>query len=234
MLPKMYNSRMDVDPDYVPEFTDWYKRRHGPDVVSVGMYSAHGYQAVVGSPWICNFYEIPGAEIFNEAYDRTRMADQQLDVIVAQKIFNHSLMIYEQVLTEGIPDSVHDDPHRPSLAGTVIGPAVTTIRFDLPVTERHRLLEWYRAEEFPRLRGVAGFFRGRVGFEEGKHTVYPGSEPEIMVMLEWGSVAHAMAEGDADDVIGRHQEAMGPGLTRASYHVVRHEYSLRHPDSWVA
>ena len=42
MLPKMYNSRMDVDPDYIPEFTDWYKRRHGPDVVSVGMYSAHG------------------------------------------------------------------------------------------------------------------------------------------------------------------------------------------------
>ena len=132
MLPKVYNSRMDVDPDFVPEFTDWYKRRHGPDVVAVGMYSAHGYQAVVGSPWICSFYEIPGVGVFNATYDRTRMADQQLDVIVAEKIFNHSLMIYDQVLTEGIADSVHDDPHRPSLAGTVIGPAVSTIRFDVP------------------------------------------------------------------------------------------------------
>ena len=234
MLPKIYNSRMDVDPDYIPEFTDWYKRRHGPDVVSVGMYSAHGYQAVVGSPWICNFYEIPGVEIFDETYDRTRLADQQLDVIVAEKIFNHSLMIYDQVLTEGIPDSVHDDPRRPSLSGTVIGPAVTTIRFDLPDADRSQLLDWYRSEEFPRLRDRLGFCRGRVGFEEGKHTVYPGSEPEIMVMLEWGSVAHAMAEGDAQSVIGRHQAAMGTGLTRAGYHVVRHEYSLRHPQSWVA
>ncbi len=234
MLPKMYNSRMDVDPDYVPEFTDWYKRRHGPDVVGVGMYSAHGYQAVVGSPWICNFYEIPSVEIFNATYDRTRMADQQLDVIVAEKISNHSLMIYDQVLTEGIADSVHDDPDRPSLAGTVIGPAVSTIRFDVPDADRPSLLEWYRTVEFPRLRGTAGFLRGRVGFEEGKHTVYPGSEPQIMVMLEWASVAHALDEGDEDRVIGRHQDAMGAGLTRPSYHVVRHEYSLRHPDLWVA
>ena len=234
MLPKMYNSRMDVDPDYIPEFTDWYKRRHGPDVVSVGMYSAHGYQAVVGSPWICNFYEIPGVEVFNETYDRTRMADGQLDVIVAEKISNHSLMIYDQVLTEGIPDSVHDDPHRPSLAGTVIGPAVTTIRFDVPDDERAGLLEWYRLEEFPRLRGSRGFVRGRVGFEEGKHTVYPGSEPQIMVMLEWGSVAHAQADGDPEVVVGRHRQALGVGLSRPSYHLVKHEYSLRHPEAWVA
>ena len=201
--------------------------------VSVGQYSAHGYQAVVGSPWICNFYEIPGIEIFGEVYDRMRASDPQLDVVIAEKIFNHSLMIYDQVLTEGIPDSVHDDPHRPSLAGALVGPAVTTIRFDLPAAKRSRLLEWYRAEEFSRLRLLPGFFRGRVCFEDGKHTVYPGSEPEIMVMLEWGRVSYAMAEGDAESVIGRHQEAMGPLLTRPSYHVVRHEYSLRHPESWV-
>lgn len=234
MLPKMYNSRMDVDPDYIPEFTDWYKRRHGPDVVSVGMFSAHGYQAVVGSPWICNFYEIPGVEIFDETYDRTRLADQQLDVIVAEKIFNHSLMIYDQVLTEGIPDSVHDDPSQPSLAGAVIGPAVTTFRFDLSASDRQSLLDWYQTEEFPRLRELEGFFRGRVCFEEGKHTVFPGSEPQIMVMLEWGSVNHALAAGDEGGVIDRHQEGLGRDLARPSYHVVKHEYSLRHPQSWVA
>ena len=230
----MYNSRMDVDPDYIPEFTDWYKRRHGPDAVSVGQCSAHGYQAVVGSPWICNFYEIPGIEIFGEIYDEMRVSDPQLDLIIAEKISNHSLMIYDQVLTEGIPDSVHDDPYRPSLAGALIGPAVTTIRFDFPDPDRPGLLEWYRTEEFPRLRGLPGFFRGRVCFEDGKHTVYPGSEPEIMVMLEWGRVSHAKEEGDTETVIGRHREAMGPGLTRPSYHVVKHEYTLRHPGSWVA
>ncbi len=75
---------------------------------------------------------------------------------------------------------------------------------------------------------------GQVGFEEGKHTVYPGSEPPIMVMLEWGSLPHARADGDAEAVIGRHREALGSGFSRPSYHLVKHECSLRHPEAWVA
>ncbi len=230
MLPKIYNSRMDVDPEYVPKFVDWYKSPHGPDVVGAGFYSANGYQAVVGSPWICNFYEISGVDIFGPRYDAARNADDELGIIVAEKISNHSLMIYDQAFTEGIPASVFDDPDQPSIASAIIGSAVTTVRFD--GIDRKAVLDWYHHSEFPRLRGENSFFRGRVCFEEGKHPVYPGNEPDVAIILEWGNVADARAQGGADDVLGRHSTALG-NLDRASYHVVKHEYSLRHPDKWV-
>ena len=232
MIPKMYNSRMDVETAYVPTFVDWYKVRHGPDAVGVGQYSANGYQAVVGSPWICNFYEIIGIELFDEKYDRMRASDPDLDEIVTKRISNHSLMIYDQVLTEGIPDSANDDPDRPSLSSALTAPAVSTIRFD-PGNAVDRVVEWYRDVEFPRLRSAAGFVRGRVCVEDGKHPVYPGTEPPLQIILEWGRVPDAIGQGGPEDVLGRHRDALGQ-LDRASYNVVRHEYTLRHPDSWAA
>ena len=94
MLPKIYNSRMDVDPDYIPEFTDWYKRRHGPDVVSVGMYSAHGYQAVVGSPGSWQLLLDPGSGAFQCRHTIGPNGRSAVGLLIpSRSIFNHSLVI---------------------------------------------------------------------------------------------------------------------------------------------
>ena len=62
--PTIYTARSDVETANLARVEDWYARRHAPDLIRAGFYTAQVYYSEVGTPRICNLYEIPGPELF--------------------------------------------------------------------------------------------------------------------------------------------------------------------------
>jgi hypothetical protein len=54
-----------VDEAYLPVFYEWYARRHAPDVIGLGFWSARSYAGVDSSHNVWDLYEIAGAEVFD-------------------------------------------------------------------------------------------------------------------------------------------------------------------------
>jgi hypothetical protein len=51
-LPTIYTARSDVDAAHLARVEDWYARRHAPDPVRAGFYTAQAYYSEVGSPLV--------------------------------------------------------------------------------------------------------------------------------------------------------------------------------------
>lgn len=229
-LPLIYVSRMEVSESYFDDFMTWCKMRHWPDVLGVGFLSANGYLCVSGAPRICNVYEIPGVEVFSSAYDAVRANDEQLKVIVAEKISKHSLTVYSQVLTHGLPQI----PSRsfPSLSQSWSCPAMSSARFDLST----------EAVDAARLRGMQDIFsdlaldtrllRARFLKESSKHPTYPSPEPAWSVLIEWADLAGA--ENGVLALADALKSHFGISMTRLQLNAGQGVFSLRHPSRWKA
>jgi hypothetical protein len=97
MLPKLYITRTDVPDHWADEFVTSRGSRHLPDLVDVGFYGANGYQAALGGPWSLNICEILGGEVFGQRHNTAREEDPRIPIIMAEKVCNHSLTIYDHV-----------------------------------------------------------------------------------------------------------------------------------------
>ena len=228
MLPLIYMSRMDVEPDYLDAFVGWCRTRHWPDLISVGFHSANGYLSTVGGQRSCNVYEIPGVEVFDTDYDQIRAVDQQLQIIVTQKISNHSLTVYEQLMTWGLASHDHADAHRPSLASSFSAPAVSFLRFDADDDER--VVAAHEESILPEVVSRPGFVAARLLCESAKHPVYPSPEPRWSLMVQW-------ANRSAAEVHAGTAEAMLitslPDLTqRRRVNAAEHICTLRNTTTW--
>jgi hypothetical protein len=228
MLPTIYMSRMDVEEDYLDKFVAWCKGRHWPDLVSIGFHSANGYLSEVGGPLACNVYEIPGVHVFDGDYTQIREVDEELKIIVREKISNHSLTVYEQVATARLPTP--DDEHRPSLASSWSCPALSSIRFDVPIERDHEVADLVNTEVFPTLTSHPAFVRGRLVRESAKHPVYPSPEPRWALLLEWADMdAARMSCNSLREPFAAH---FGDDLSQTAINAARHIFSLRNPSGW--
>ena len=234
MLPLLYVVRMDVEDGYLGEFVKWYDTRHGPDLIDTGFHSCNAYHSVVGGPLICNVYEVPDLEIFSsEAYVDVRRRDAQLVNEVLHKISNHSNTTYVQVRTVGVPESALSPGTRPSRRGAVTSPVVSTLRLDIAEGAADRFLAWYRDTEAPRQAGGAGFIAGRVGRQQGKHPLFPSSQPDWIVLTEWATVDEAAADGDPGAVAARYAEALGEDVSNLTYNVAALSATLLNATNWT-
>ncbi len=192
MQPKIYISRMDVVEEYRSDFFAWCKNRHWPDLVGAGFFSANGYESVTGGPFVCNIYEIEGIDVFYNKYESVRSDDEQLKVIVEKKISNHSLTVYDQVVSFAAGGEIAQQiTAKPILRDSVIGPAVLVIRFEAPGVKVDSVLDFFKASYFPRLAAYGGFIRGRLLRQAEKHPVYPSNQSEWCVVVEWASLSDA-------------------------------------------
>ncbi len=234
MLPLLYVVRMDVEPEYLDEFVKWYDTRHGPDLIGTGFHSCNAYHSVVGGPLICNVYEVPNLEIFSsDAYVDVRRRDTQLVDEVLHKISNHSNTTYSQELTVGVPEAALDPGNRPSRRGAVTSPVVSTLRLDIAGSAEDRFLSWYRAGETARQADRPGFIAGRVGRQNGKHPLFPSSQPDWIVLTEWSTVDEAIADGEPDAVADRYRQALGSDVSKLTYNVAALSATLLNATNWT-
>jgi hypothetical protein len=224
-LPMIYTARSDVDSAHLARVEDWYARRHAPDLIHAGFYTAQVYYSEVGSPRICNLYEIPGPELFLAAEYRDVAAKDAEGPEVIALLTCRSNTIYKQALTANVP--MPDlDWTLGGRAGGVMAPALSTVRFDAPGVEDGALVEWYRSREFPRLQGQPGFRAGRLCRQGPPHPVASSRDPRWFVIDEWDDLRTALADGTTRDVLARHEAGLQSRLSRFAYNVGRRHFRL--------
>src|SRR5262245_23446134 len=227
-LPTIYTARSDVDPAHLARVEDWYARRHAPDLIRAGFYTAQVYHSELGTPRLCNLYEIPGPELFRtQAYRDVAASDTEGPAVIAL-LTSRSNTIYDQVLTGNIPagDAAWAAGGR---GGAVTAPALSTLRFDVTDADEHALVEWYRRHEFPRLQGRPGFLAGRLCRQGPPHPTAPSRDPRWFVINEWDGVMPAMADGTAPETAARHETAFPGHLSRFACNVGRRTFRLAQP-----
>jgi hypothetical protein len=233
MLPLLYVVRMDVEKEYLPEFVRWYDTRHGPDLIDSGFHSCSAYHSVAGEPFICNVYEVPDLAVFSsDAYTAVRRNDRQLVDEVLHKISNHSNTVYEQREVVGVPSAALELADRPSRAGAVSAPVVSTLRFDIAEDAEAELLRWFSSVESGRLAAADGFLRARLACQQGKHPLFPSSQPEWLVLIEWANLAAARSDGAPDAVAARYFDGAGGKLTGLAYSLGSLSATLLNPHTW--
>lgn len=231
MLPKIYMSRMDVEAEYLEAFTAWCRNRHWPDLISVGFHSANGFLSEVGGQRSCNVYEIPGVEVFDADYDQIRAVDEQLQIIVAEKISNHSLTVYEQVHTVGVASHDHGTAQHPNLGSSFSAPAVSFLRFDTPAEHDQQVLTAHRDSIMPMLAERPGFVATRLLRESDKHPVYPSPEPRWSLMVQWANLdAAASHEAYAESSL---RASLGDLAQRCRFNAARQVFGVRNSQTWV-
>jgi len=235
-LPQIYMSRMDVEPEYLDKFTAWCKTRHWPDLVGVGFHSANGYHSVAGGPLSCNVYEIPGMHVFSPDYAQIREVDEELQVIVREKISNHSLTIHDQVAVYGVEQADETDDQDgaadqgPSLRAAWSCPAMSSVRFDAPAGADDEVVDLHRTTTFATLAESPSFVRARLLREADKHPTYPSPEPGWALLVEWADIdAAAASESSLVDPL---RERLGDRADRMKFNAARHVFSLRNDRGW--
>lgn len=224
-LPSIYTARSDVETAHLARVEDWYARRHAPDLIRAGSYTAQVYYSEIGSPRICNLYEIPGPELFvTQGYRDVAAKDTEGPAVIAL-LTSRSNTIYDHVLTVNVP-APDVDWAAGGRAGGVVASALSTARFELPEADEATHLEWYRSREFPRLQDQPGFRAGRLCRQGPPHPVAPSRDPRWFAINEWEGVMAAMADGTTKEALARHETAFQGRLSRFAYNVGRRHFQL--------
>lgn len=220
LLPAVYLARMDVEPEELDFFNDWYRRKHAPDLIAAGFYSASAYHSLVGSPLVCNVYEIESSEIFyTTPYQQARTEERDPDrPRILENVSNRSNTVYQQLATAGVsePDRAWADGSR---MGQITAPVITTVRFETPTSDDSRVIEWHQSAEFVRLKSVVGFQAGRLCRQAGRlHPANPSDQPRWLSLVEWKDEASARSDGLSTEVSER--------LETAPFAAARIEFNL--------
>jgi hypothetical protein len=75
MTGLLYTSRFEVAVGALARYDEWYAH-HAADLIGVGFRAVHGYRSSVAPRALSNVYELPGVDVFGDAYARAREADE--------------------------------------------------------------------------------------------------------------------------------------------------------------
>lgn len=224
-LPTLYTARSSMRPEHRARVDDWYTRRHAPDLIAAGFYTAQVYESEVGSPLICNLYEIPGPDLFHTPAYRAVAANDAEGPAVIGLLTDRSNTAYDQVLTVGVPGP-GGDWRGGDRTGGVVGAALTTARFDLPAGDEATLREWYTTCEAARLHGRRGFRAGRVCRRGPPHPTAASRDPGWLIVNEWDDLDAALADSTAEAAAARHAGPFAGRLSDFRYNVGRRVFRL--------
>jgi hypothetical protein len=215
--PVLYAVCGEIDAPFLPVFYEWYARRHAPDVIGLGFWSARSYVGLESEQNVWDLYEIPGAEVFDRP-EYEAMSNGDPGVAEALSHFGRrTVTLYDQVLIVGPKDG-----HAP-----LSGRFLTAIRLD----GGRGIAEGYEDVVLAPLHGATGFVRGRLcARSPPQHPWWPTTEPEWCGIVEWDWAEAALEAHGREAATGAH-EALG--ASRLSYNLVRLRYGLVRDDVWA-
>jgi hypothetical protein len=177
--PLVYMVRADLDDDYVEPHHAWYARKHAPDNMGAGFWSARGYDSAE-SPVMWNIYEVPDVAIFSsEAYNAGHRSDPFLATAVG-KLKGRTVSLYTQL------DVAAGDGRKLEPIPTVRGPSLTSLRFDSAASPA-AIAAWFRERVIRGHLGVAGVRTVRLWEQRESHPKWPSVEPRWSVGVEWAA-----------------------------------------------
>ena len=108
--PVLYVARMDVRPEFLERFEDWYERKHAVDLIEAGFHSCAAYHAVIGAPLVQNVYEVGGVDIFGgDRYRSARTEERDPErPLVLENVSSRSNVPYVQEYVLDAPGSDGD------------------------------------------------------------------------------------------------------------------------------
>jgi len=202
--PLIYMVRADLVEDFVHDHHVWYQRRHAPDVVAAGFWSARGYDSPV-TPHMWNIYEVPDVALFSsEAYTGSHKNDPFVAIAVT-KLIGRTVSVYTQV------GAVDGEGKELTRIPTIRGPGLTSLRFDT-AADGAAVDSWFRERIVGSHVGVPGVRSIRLWEQREQHPKWASTEPRWSVGVEWES-AVAMAAGLAT---GRLETAVADPALKAS------------------
>jgi len=220
-LPPLYVVCFDMESEFLPTFLAWYARKHAPEVIGVGFWSARSYEALDADQALWDVYEIPDTNIFDgPRYQSMSNSDAGVEEALSH-ISNRSVTLYDQV---GVAESAQALPR---FGGRVL----SAVRFevDLPAAE---VVERYESEYLRALRGRDGVVSGRLCQRSPRqHPWWPSNEPEWCGVVEWVSEEAAQATYHREAASEAHESLFGDGLSRLSYNLIRRHYGLVREDA---
>jgi hypothetical protein len=75
MSPLLYTSRFEVAIGALARYDEWFVQ-HASDLLGIGFLKVHGYRSSIAPRALSNVYELPGLDVFGDAYARAREADE--------------------------------------------------------------------------------------------------------------------------------------------------------------
>lgn len=217
--PLVYMIRADITDDYVEPHHEWYARRHAPDLMAAGFWSARGYDSSV-SPILWNVYEVPDVAIFSsDAYNSGHKADPFLETAV-KKLSGRTVSLYTQL------QSVDGQGQRQGRITTLRGPILASLRFDTDAAPA-AVERWFVERVVPLHRGVDGMRTVRLWEQREQHPKWPTTEPRWSIGAEWAS-ADALRRADGRALL--RQAADGIDATNVKIDAVTKRYSLVRED----
>ena len=177
--PLVYMIRADITEDYVDDHHAWYARRHAPDLMAAGFWSARGYDSSV-SPILWNVYEVPDVAIFSsDAYNGGHKADPFLEIAV-KKLSGRTVSLYTQL------QSVERGGRPQERMTTLRGPVLATLRFDT-TADAAAVERWFAERVVPMHRDAPGIRTVRLWEQREQHPKWPTTEPRWSIGVEWAS-----------------------------------------------
>jgi hypothetical protein len=176
----IYITRGNLPEDFEDAHHEWYARKHAPEVLGAGFWSARGYDAE-GIPKMCNIYEVPNLDVFSSTQYREMRKNDPFVPIAVSKLHGLTASVYSQIR---IVDRKGADVQR---APTVSGKSIGFLRFD--DEDDARVKAWFQTNIVNRLKGVDGLQRIRLLEQRQQHPLFPRKEPQWCVFVEWESKA---------------------------------------------
>lgn len=201
--PLIYITRGNLPDDFEEAHHEWYARRHAPEVLGCGFWSARGYDSD-GIPKMCNIYEVPNVDIFSTPQYREMRKNDPFVPIAVSKLHGLTASIYSQIeVVDSEGAAIRQIP-------TVTGGAISFLRFD--DGDEARTKAWFTKNVVDRFKSAKGLQRMRLLDQRQEHPLFPRKEPQWLVFVEWESEG-AMKAADAKNVL---TEAMGKLADKAT------------------
>lgn len=228
--PVLYFMCADLDGAFRATYFDWYARRHAPDVLGVGFWSARAYDAVDALQNLWDVYEITGAEIFDTAeYQAMSRGDPGVAEAMAH-LTNRTVTLYDQVKVLA-PEAAADGDVRVALSGARV---LSAVRFDIAAITDEEVVRRYDAEHLRLVLGAGGAASGRLCRRcERQHPWWQSTEPTWCGVIEWNSASAGLAAYGRDTAVRAHEDLFGASLSRLSYNLVSMQYGLVREDVWL-
>lgn len=212
--PTLYLMCANVTSDY-QWFIEWMRRRHCPDVMALGYWSASAYRARTGRQNLWDIYEIPDIDVFETPeYQQVSLNDPDTPRVMS--LFTHrSVSLYDQISIVDRHSYTSTSPFRSRV--------ISAMRFDATEADVERFV----ARQETLIKDIDGLTGARLcRLSERQHPKWPSTEPEYLLCLDWND------EKTADSLDEEALRHIMPFAREADYSQLTRVYGIHRDDVW--